>query len=71
MIGFQFTEHIDRPPLDVFAVLADPTRSVDYVEGVVRSVKVADEPLAEGSMIEETGSAHSGWGEALGRGVTG
>ena len=54
MIGFQFTEHIDRPPLDVFAVLADPTRSVDYVEGVVRSVKVADEPLAEGSMIEET-----------------
>lgn len=54
MIGFQFTEHIDRPPMDVFAVLADPTRSVDYIDGVVRSVKVTDEPLAEGSMIEET-----------------
>ncbi len=54
MIGFQFTEHIDRPPLDVFAVLADPTRSVDYVEGVVRSAKVTDGQLAEGSVIEET-----------------
>ena len=54
MIGFQFTEHINRPPLDVFAVLADPTRSVDYIEGVVRSAKVTDGQLAEGSVIEET-----------------
>ncbi|MCA0296940.1 MAG: SRPBCC family protein [Actinobacteria bacterium] len=54
MIGFQFTEHIERPPLEVFAVLADPTRSVDYVDGVVRSAKLTDGPLAEGSVIEET-----------------
>lgn len=54
MIGFQFTEHIGRPPLDVFAVLADPTRSVDYVDGVVKSTKVTDGPLAKGSVIEET-----------------
>ncbi len=54
MIGFRFTEHIDRPPIDVFAVLADPTRSVDYVDGVVRSAKVTDGPLAEWSVIEET-----------------
>lgn len=54
MIGFQFTEHIERSPQEVFAVLADPTRSVDYVDGVVHSAKVTDGPLAEGSVIEET-----------------
>ncbi|MFM9597372.1 SRPBCC family protein, partial [Streptomyces scabiei] len=38
----------------MFAVLADPTRAVDYVDGVVKSVKVTDGPLAVGSVIEET-----------------
>ena len=54
MIAFEFTEHIDRSQQEVFAVLADPTRAVDYVDGVVKSVKVTDGPLAVGSVIEET-----------------
>lgn len=29
MIGFEFTEHIERSPQEVFAVLTDPTRAVD------------------------------------------
>jgi len=54
MIAFQFTEHIDRSPQEVFAVLADPTSAVEYVDGVVKSAKVTDGPLAVGSVIEET-----------------
>lgn len=54
MMAFQFTEHIDRSPQEVFAVLADPTSAVEYVEGVVKSAKVTDGPLAVGSVIEET-----------------
>ena len=54
MIAFEFTEHIDRSQQEVFAVLADPTRAVDYVDGVVKSVKVTDGPLDVGSVIEET-----------------
>lgn len=54
MIAFQFTEHIDRSPQEVFAVLADPTRAVEYVDGVVKSSKVTDGPLAVGSVFEET-----------------
>ena len=54
MIGFRVTERIERLPQEVFAVLADPTRSDDYVDGVVRSEKVTDGPMTEGSVIEET-----------------
>ena len=54
MIAFQFTEHIERSPQEVFAVLANPTRAVEYVDGVVKSAKVTDGPLAVGSVIEET-----------------
>jgi len=54
MNGFEFTEHIARPPQDVFAVLADPTRATEFIDNIKASTKLTDGPVGVGTRFRET-----------------
>jgi len=54
MNGFRFSEHIDRPPRDVFAVISDPTQATRFLDNITESLKLADGPIAVGTVFRET-----------------
>jgi carbon monoxide dehydrogenase subunit G len=54
MNGFEFTEHIERSPRDVFAVLSDPTRATEFLDNIKASVKLTDGPVRVGTTFRET-----------------
>lgn len=54
MKGFQFSADIARPPQDVFAVISDPREATKFLEGITRSIKLTDGPIAVGTTFRET-----------------
>jgi hypothetical protein len=54
MNGFRFSEHIDRPQREVFAVIADPTKATAFLDNIIESRKLTDGPIAVGTMFRET-----------------
>lgn len=54
MNGFEFEEHVDASPEKVFAVLADPTQAVHFLDAIAESVKVSDGPIGVGTVFRET-----------------
>ena len=54
MNGFRFSEHINRPPVEVFAVISDPTEATDFIDNIVESHKLTAGPIAEGTAFRET-----------------
>ncbi|MGC5173277.1 SRPBCC family protein [Microbacterium sp. DT81.1] len=54
MKSFQFTEHIKRPPRDVFAVIADPREATRFLDNITDSTKLTDGPIGVGSTFRET-----------------
>lgn len=54
MKGFQRTEHIHRPPHEVFAVISDPTVAPQFVDGITASRQITDGPIAAGTAFRET-----------------
>ena len=54
MNGFRFTEHINRPPHEVFAVISNPTEATRFLDNITESRKLSDGPIAIGSAFRET-----------------
>lgn len=54
MKGFEFSEHIERSPREVFAVISDPTTATGFLENITDSVKLTDGPIAVGTVFRET-----------------
>lgn len=54
MNGFQFSEHIARPPRDVFAVISDPTEATGFLDNITKSTKLTEGPIAVGTVFRET-----------------
>lgn len=54
MSGFQFSEHIARPPREVFAVISDPTRATEFLDNITASEKLTDGTIAVGTVFRET-----------------
>ena len=54
MNGFRFTEHIDRPPSDVFAVISDPTEATGFLDNITDSRRLTDGPIGVGTVFRET-----------------
>ena len=44
MNGFEFSEHVARPPREVFAVISDPTEATGFLDNVKESQKLTDGP---------------------------
>lgn len=54
MNGFEFNEHIERAPQDVFEVLSNPTRATEFLDNITASTKLTDGPIGVGTMFRET-----------------
>lgn len=54
MNGFHFSEHIGRPPREVFAVISDPTAATGFIDTITESEKLTDGPIAVGTSFRET-----------------
>lgn len=54
MNGFTLSEHIARPPEDVFEVLSDPTRATEFLDNITESKQLTDGPITVGSTFRET-----------------
>ncbi len=54
MNGFELSEHIARPPRDVFEVLSDPTRATEFVDNIKESRQLTDGPIGVGTTFRET-----------------
>lgn len=54
MKGFRFSEHIDRSPDEVFAVISDPREAVAFLENITDSTKTTDGPIGVGTTFRET-----------------
>ncbi|MCD2441871.1 SRPBCC family protein [Agromyces sp. SYSU K20354] len=54
MKGFEFNEHIERSPQDVFEVLSNPTRATEFLDNITASSKLTDGPIAVGTKFRET-----------------
>jgi uncharacterized protein YndB with AHSA1/START domain len=52
--GFSLHERIERPPEEVFDLLADMARAPEWLPEIVRVEPVSDSPLAPGSRVRET-----------------
>ena len=58
MNGFQFTEHIARSTADVFEVLSNPARAMDFLDNITGSTKLTDGPIGVGTKFRETRVVH-------------
>jgi len=58
MNGFEFSEHIARSPRDVFEVLSDPTRAVEFLDNITECRKLTDGPIGIGTRFRETRIVH-------------
>lgn len=58
MKGFQFTEHISRPPREVFAVISDPRQATGFLDNITSSVKLTEGPIGVGTTFRETRVVH-------------
>ncbi|HEY5787636.1 MAG TPA: SRPBCC family protein [Microlunatus sp.] len=54
MNGFEFSEHIARPPREVFAVISDPTEAAGFLDNIKESQKLTEGPIAVGTTFRET-----------------
>ncbi|SFS14180.1 Carbon monoxide dehydrogenase subunit G [Microbacterium sp. cf046] len=54
MNGFEFSEHIARPPEEVFAVISDPTRATAFLDNITESRKLTEGPIGVGTTFRET-----------------
>ena len=54
MNGFEFSEHIARPPREVFAVISDPTEATRFLDSIKESKKLTGGPIAVGTTFRET-----------------
>lgn len=54
MSNFELTEFINKPPKDVFAVLADPSKGSQFLENIKESKKITGGPIGVGTRFTET-----------------
>lgn len=54
MKGFQLSEHIMRPPHEVFAVISDPREAIGFLDNITDSTKLSDGPIGVGTTFRET-----------------
>jgi carbon monoxide dehydrogenase subunit G len=54
MNGFEFSEHIARPPREVFAVISNPTEATRFLDNIKESKKLTDGPTTVGTTFRET-----------------
>ena len=52
MKSFQFSEHIARPPHEVFSVISDPRLATGFLENITDSVKLTEGPIGVGTLLE-------------------
>lgn len=54
MAGFHASEHIDRPPEDVFAYITNLDNALEWLPAVTRLEQITQGPLAVGTRYHET-----------------
>lgn len=54
MNGFEFTEHIARPPKEVFALISNPANGSKFVDNIKECKKLTDGPIGVGTRFRET-----------------
>lgn len=54
MKSFQFSEHIARPPHEVFSVISDPRQATGFLENITDSTKLTEGPIGVGTVFRET-----------------
>lgn len=54
MNGFEFSEHIARPPGEVFAVVSDPSQAAGFLDNITGSQKLTEGPTEVGTTFRET-----------------
>ncbi len=54
MNGFEFDDHIAKPPREIFEVLSDPTRATEFLDNIKESKKLTDGPITVGTRFRET-----------------
>ena len=54
MHGFEFSEHIERSPREVFEAISDPTKATEFLDNIRESRKLTDGPVGVGTTFRET-----------------
>ncbi|MCU1516286.1 MAG: hypothetical protein JWQ75_1007 [Pseudarthrobacter sp.] len=54
MNGFEFTEHIERSPQEVFEVISNPAEATKFLDNIKECRKLSDGPIAVGTTFRET-----------------
>lgn len=54
MKGFEFSEHIARPPQEVFEVISNPTEATAFLDNIKESKKLTEGPITVGTTFRET-----------------
>lgn len=54
MNGFEFSEHIARPPKEVFELISDPSNGSKFVDNIKDCQKLTDGPIGVGTKFRET-----------------
>ncbi|HYP45445.1 MAG TPA: SRPBCC family protein [Propionibacteriaceae bacterium] len=54
MNGFRFSEHIERSPSEVFAVISDPREAIGFLDNITDSKKLTDGPIGVDTTFRET-----------------
>jgi hypothetical protein len=54
MSNFELTEFINKPPKDVFALLADLSKGSKFLENIKESKKITEGPIGVGTRFTET-----------------
>ncbi len=54
MNGFEFNEHIAKPPKQVFELISDLTNASKFLDNIKGSTKLTDGPIGVGTRFRET-----------------
>lgn len=54
MNGFEFSEHISKPPKEVFTLISNPANGSKFVGNIKECKKLTDGPIGVGTQFRET-----------------